>query len=215
MIENAKLSKLEGVVPSKVYAQLQGVVNKKNLTTTLRLAHFLAQTAHESAGFLKVRENMNYSDVHRIATIFKKDIDTNHDHAISASELDHAKKYVHNPIALANAVYANQNGNGNEASGDGYNYRAAGYIGLTGRSNFKAFSDYVGEDCVANPELVATKYPLESAIWFFDVHDLWGLCDEGATDLVIRGLTHRINGGLNGLEDRTRLFNNVYWKTLK
>ena len=90
-------------------------------------------------------------------------------------------------------------GNKDEASGDGWKFHGRGYIQLTGHDNFKAFSDSIGEDCVANPDLVATKYPLASAAWFFHKNGLHKLADGGATDAVVTSITKRVNGGTIGL----------------
>jgi putative chitinase len=113
---------------------------------------------------------------------------------------------------IANRVYASRMGNGDEASGDGFKFRGRGYIQLTGKDNYKAFSNFIGEDCVANPDLVSDKYPLVSASWFFDKNNLWTICDKGATDEVVTAVTKRVNGGVNGNIDRIskfKLFNSM------
>jgi putative chitinase len=115
-----------------------------------------------------------------------------------------AKQFERKPQLIANKVYANRIGNGNEASGDGWNYRGRGYLQVTGRANYKAFSEYIGEDCEKNPDLVATKYPLDSALWFFDRNKLWTLCDKGEENVPI--VSKRVNGGTNGLQDRLNKF---------
>jgi putative chitinase len=94
-------------------------------------------------------------------------------------------------------------GNGDEASGDGWLFRGRGALQLTGKFNFKAFSDYIGRpDVMTNPDLVATELAFESALWFFDRNKLWGICDQGTGDAAILALTKRINGGTHGLDDR-------------
>ncbi|MCK9394230.1 MAG: glycoside hydrolase family 19 protein [Methylobacter sp.] len=205
------LDKLKGHVPDSVIAQIPGIAE---LTTPMRLAHFLSQDDHESGGFKRTVENLNYSDVNRIALIFKHDCDLDHDRVIEPDELEAAKKYIKNPQALANFVYANQNGNGNEASGDGFKFRGRGFIQLTGRDNYTAFSEFIGEDCVVNPDLVATKYPLASAGWFFTKNKIWAICDSGINYVAITAVTKKVNGGTNGLAERTALFNQ-YWGLLK
>jgi putative chitinase len=97
-------------------------------------------------------------------------------------------------------------GNGDEASGEGFKFCGRGYIQLTGKSNYKEFSDFIGEDCVANPELVATKYPLTSAGFFFNKNGLWVICDKGNTKEVVTSVTKRVNGGTHGLDDRIAKF---------
>lgn len=198
------------VVPATVLAELPNVASKFGIDTTLKLTHFLSQCAHESGEFKTVQENLYYSDFNRIAQIFRHDVDLNHDRVIEANELENAKKYAKNPKALANFVYANQNGNGNEASGDGYNYHGRGFIQLTGRENYQKFSTFIGEDCVANPDLVATKYPLASAAFFFTSNHIWAICDHGSDIKTITEVTKIINGGTIGLPERTAEFNKFY-----
>jgi putative chitinase len=98
-------------------------------------------------------------------------------------------------------------GNGDEASGEGFKFRGRGYIQLTGKDNYKQFSDFIGEDCVANPDLVATKYPLKVAPSFLNKNGLWTICDKGDTTDVVTQVTKRVNGGTHGLEDRLSKFN--------
>jgi putative chitinase len=92
-------------------------------------------------------------------------------------------------------------GNGDEGSGSGYRFRGRGYLMLTGRYNYELFSNYIGEDCVSNPDLVATKYAMDSAFWFFNTNKLWDMCTKDDHASVV-ALTKRINGGVNGLSDR-------------
>jgi putative chitinase len=204
------IQNLKGHVPDNVLTMLPEVIDKAQINTPLRMAHFLAQTGHESGNFKILQENLMYSDPNRIVQIFKFDFDQNKNRVIEQAELEKAKSLVKKAKELANFVYANQNGNGNEASGDGYNYRGRGYIQLTGRANYKSFSDFIGENCVANPDLVATKYPLASAAWFFSSKNLNKIADKGATKEVVTEITKRVNGGTIGLEDRIRHFNHYY-----
>ena len=103
---------------------------------------------------------------------------------------------------------------GNTQAGDGVRFKGRGYIQLTGRANYGVFSQFIGEDCVSQPELVATKYPLASAAFFFNRNKLWAICDQGATDEVITKVSKRVNGGTNGLADRLKKFK-VYHDLLK
>jgi putative chitinase len=190
------LDKLAGVIPSNVIAQIPSVEDKFQINTPLRLAHFLSQCAHESSGFMAVRENLNYSAA-ALRVVFSKYFPT--------EEL--AQEYQRQPEKIANIVYANRMGNGNSESGDGWNYRGRGYIQLTGKANYSAFSNSIGQDCVSNPDLIATEYPLASAAWFFNSAGLQKIADQGATDEVVTEITKKINGGINGLTDRQILFN--------
>lgn len=180
---------------AKVMAELPMTIEKFNINSPLRLAHFLAQCSHESGNFTLVNENMNYS-AKGLMSVFKKYFPTE---AL-------AKQYERQPQKIGSRVYGSRMGNGDEASGEGFKYHGRGYIQLTGKDNYRAFSTFIGEDCVANPDLVATKYPLTSAGFFFDKNKLWDVCDKGDTDLVVTSVTKRVNGGTIGLEDRISKF---------
>jgi putative chitinase len=157
-----------------------------------RAAHLFAQTAHESGNFKAFSENLNYGTA-GLRGVFGKYFPTD---AIAAA-------YARQPQKIANRVYANRMGNGNEASGDGWKYRGRGALQLTGKSNYQAFADYIGRpDVMTNPDLVATELAFESALWFFDKNKLWSICDQGVNDAAILALTKRINGGTHGLDDR-------------
>ena len=157
-----------------------------------RAAHFFAQTAHESGNFKAFSENLNYG-AKGLRGIFRKYFPTD---AL-------AKAYERKPAKIANRVYGNRMGNGDEASGEGFAFRGRGALQLTGKFNYKAFSDYIGRpEVMTNPDIVATELAFESALWFFDKNKLWGICDQGINDAAILALTKRINGGTHGLEDR-------------
>jgi putative chitinase len=101
-------------------------------------------------------------------------------------------------------------GNGDETTKEGFKFRGRGYIQLTGKSNYTNFTKFIGEDCVSNPDLVATKYPLASAGFFFDSNKLWAICDRGADDATVTAVTKRVNGGTIGLADRIKHFKEYY-----
>jgi putative chitinase len=101
-------------------------------------------------------------------------------------------------------------GNGPEASGDGFAFRGRGYIQLTGKENYTRFDATVPENIVANPDLVATKYALASAAFFFNSNKLWTICDKGANVATVTAVTKRVNGGTIGLTDRIKHFNEYY-----
>jgi putative chitinase len=189
------IDKLKGHVPDTVIAQIPGVLDKFEINTPLRLAHFLAQCGHESGGFKVVTENLNYGAA-GLQSIFKKYFTP-----------ESAKEYQRKPEKIANIVYANRMGNGPQASGEGYKFRGRGYIQLTGKDNYTAFDKTVEDDILATPDLVATKYPLLSAAWFFHKNGLHKIADEGATDVVVTKVTKRVNGGTIGLPDRIKHFN--------
>jgi putative chitinase len=194
-----KLDKLKGHIPDAVIAQIPETAAKFGINTPLRLAHFLAQCGHESGGFRAVQENLNYS-AKGLNGIFRKYFPT------EAS----AAAYARNPAKIAAKVYGGRMGNGAEATGEGYKFRGRGYIQLTGKDNYKAFSSSIGEDMTATPDKVATHYPLLSAAWFFSKNGLHKLADEGASDAVVTKITKRVNGGTIGLPDRIKHFKEYY-----
>lgn len=193
------LNKLKGHVPDSVIAQLPDTMVKFELNTPLRLAHFLAQAGHESGGFKAVTENLNYG-AKGLRGVFGKYFPTD------AKALEYERK----PEKIANLVYGNRMGNGAETTGEGFKFRGRGYIQLTGKANYEAFDKVVAEDLISNPDLVATKYPLLSAAWFFHKNGLHKIADEGATEAVVTKVTKRINGGTIGLADRLKHFNEYY-----
>lgn len=189
------LSRLKGHVPDKVIEQIPEVMQKFAVNTPLRLAHFLAQCGHESGGFKLTQENLNYS-AKGLMGIFKKYFPTQ---AL-------ADQYARKPEKIANRVYGGRMGNGPEASGEGYKFRGRGYIQLTGKQNYTAFDASVPESIVDSPDLVATKYPLASAAWFWSKNGLNTIADQGATNEVVTKITKRVNGGTIGLADRIKHF---------
>lgn len=189
------LEKLKGHVPDKVIEQIPEVMQKFSVNTPLRLSHFLAQCGHESGGFKLTQENLNYS-AKGLMGIFKKYFPTE---AI-------ANAYARQPQKIANKVYASRMGNGAEASGEGFKFRGRGYIQLTGKQNYTAFDASVPESIVDNPDLVATKYPLASAAWFWSKNGLNTIADQGASNEVVTKITKRVNGGTIGLADRIKHF---------
>lgn len=197
-IAGLKLEKLKGHVPDVVIAQIPDCATKFQINTPLRLAHFLAQCGHESAGFKATQENLNYSadGLNRIFGKYFRDVS--------------AASYARQPEKIASRVYANRMGNGNEASKEGYKYRGRGYIQLTGKDNYSAFDKTVDEDILSNPDLVASKYPLLSAAWFWNSRSLNNSADGGATDAAVTAITKKVNGGTIGLADRIKHFKEYY-----
>ena len=162
--------------------------------TPERAAHFFAQTGHETGEFKLFTENLNYS-ADGLKKIFPK---------YFPGTL--AEGYARNPEKIANLVYGNRMGNGAEATGEGYKFRGRGALQLTGKSNYEAFSKYLNKpEIMTNPDLVATEYAFESAMFFFESNKLWAICDQGVNDAAILSLTKRINGGTNGLDHRKAL----------
>jgi putative chitinase len=193
-----KLQNLKGHVPDAVIAQIPDTAKKFNITNPLRLAHFLAQCGHESGGFKSVSENLNYS-ADGLKKIFGKYFPGNLN-----------ESYAKQPEKIASRVYGSRMGNGDESTGEGFKFRGRGFIQLTGKQNYTNFAKFIGEDTVSNPDLVATKYPLASAAFFFDSNKLWSICDKGADEATVTAVTKRVNGGTIGLPDRVKHFNEYY-----
>ena len=191
------LEKLKGHIPDSVITQIPDVMKTFGIDTPVELAHFLSQCGHESAGFKVVNENLNYS-AKGLLGIFKK--------YFPSQAL--AEAYQRKPEKIANKVYASRMGNGDEASGEGFKFRGRGFIQLTGKSNYTAFGKAIGVDIVVNPDLVATKYPLLSAAWFFSKNCL-GKCKD-ASDASVLAVTKCVNGGTIGLADRQKHFKEYY-----
>lgn len=193
-----KLDALKGHIPDAVIAQIPDAAAKFNISNVLRLTHFLAQCGHESGGFKVVSENLNYS-ADGLKKVFPKYFPENL-----------AESYAKQPEKIASRVYGSRMGNGDESSKEGFKFRGRGYIQLTGKSNYTNFAKFIGEDTVANPDLVATKYPLASAAFFFNANGLWAICDKGADDATVTAVTKRVNGGTIGLADRIKHFKEYY-----
>jgi putative chitinase len=189
-----KLEKLKGHIPESIIAQIPEVAEKFKINTPLRLAHFLSQCSHESGGFKVFQENLNYS-ADGLKKIFPKYFPGN----LSES-------YARNPEKIASKVYGGRMGNGPESTKEGFKFRGRGALQTTGKENYKRLGDFLGVDLISNPDLVATKYPLASAAFFFESNKLWSICDKGATKEVVTQLTKRINGGTIGLDHRLSEF---------
>lgn len=188
------ISKLKGHVPDTVLNEIPSVMDKFKINTPLRLSHFLAQCGHESGNFKSIRENLNYSK-ERLKQIFPKYFPGN----LSES-------YDRNPEKIASKVYGNRMGNGDEFTKEGYIFRGRGYIQLTGKDNYKSFGQAINENLLTDPDLVATKYPLLSAAWFFSKNKINEIADKGSSDDVVKQVTKKVNGGHIGIEDRIEHF---------
>lgn len=161
--------------------------------TDTQAVHFAAQCSHESGNFTVYVENLNYS-ADGLLRVFPKYFPT----------LPLAKAYARQPEKIANKVYGGRMGNGPEASGDGWKYRGRGAIQLSLKNNYIEFSKYLKDQTIiTNPDQVSEKYSFDSAKWFFDKNNLWKIADKGISDSVIKEITRKINGGYNGIVDRT------------
>ena len=185
------ITKLQGQIPDLIYNELQDAADKFSIDSENRMANFLGQCDHESGTFKHLEENLNYSG-QALWSLFQRHF---------ASQ-DEANSYARQPEKIANRIYANRMGNGDEASGDGYKYRGRGCIQLTGKTNQTAFFNSIGLDEDSDPEVISTQYPLLSGAWFWNSRNLNAKADGGTDNDTITSITKVINGGTNGLDDR-------------
>ena len=192
------LQQLKQLLPKNPYVEhwhqaLSQLLPDYEINTPQRIAAFVAQCSHESAGFTALKENLNYKAV-TLRKIFPKYFPTD----------DLANAYANMPNkqeAIANRVYASRMGNGDEHSGDGYRYCGRGLIQLTGKTNYQSFADSLEMNVEDVPEYLATfEGAAQSACWFWESNNLNQWADKG--DILT--LTKRINGGTIGLEDRIK-----------
>jgi putative chitinase len=170
------------------YSALEQLLDDYDINTPLRVAHFVAQCAHESGNFVFIKENLNYKAASLQKTFAKY---------FPTSEL--AAQYANKPERIANRVYASRMGNGDEASGDGYRYCGRGLIQLTGRDNYTFFAGSLDISTEEASEYLATfEGAAQSACWFWEQNNLNRFAD--AND--VKGLTRAINGGYIGIIDR-------------
>lgn len=171
------------------------LLDKNGINTPLRLAHFFAQLAHES-GLKPISENLNYSADGLIA-VFKKYFVTT----------ANAKLYARKPEAIANKVYANRMGNGNEKSGDGWKYRGRGFIQLTGKDNYKRLSEDTGIDYITYPDLLLDEADaMIAALWYWNKTGLNKHADadnlDAISDLINIGRVTSPKGDAHGYDKR-------------
>lgn len=182
--------------PEKLCNLMDNLLAPAGIDTKERVNMFLAQCGHESGGFTRFTEGLNYSAKGLLGTFPKY-----------FPDLKTALSYERQKEKIANRVYANRMGNGPESSGDGWKYRGFGFIQLTGKDNFNIFSKDTGIDIVTNPESIRDDLSLaiRTAIWFWNKNNLNKFAD--AKDIL--GATKKINGGTNGLEDRKKHYNEL------
>jgi len=186
-----------GIEPTQArlfLAPLMQTCERFEIDTAQRQAAFVAQCSHESAGFVRLEENLRWRDAKRLNAMFS---------AIK-SDTEAAQLIAKGPEAIANVIYGSRNGNGPVPSGDGWRYRGRGLIQLTGRSNYTAAAIDLGEPYIDHPEHVATAPDAcLTAGWYWQRGRCNGLADASDVD----GITRAINGpGMAGAEDRRRLY---------
>ncbi len=181
--------------PTELAKALDLILPRHGFVTKKRVAAFLAQAGHESAGFTRFNENLNYSAEGLMKTWPKR-----------FPTLKFAQKYHRNPEMIANYVYANRYGNGDEASGDGWKYRGRGCIQTTFKSNYQGLATYLNMDLDSVVRYCETlDGAIISGVYFWNIHNL----NQYADKEDFTGLTKAINGGLNGLADRIAIYKKI------
>jgi len=176
-----------------VGAKDDGIIGRETLTKFMNklgiskamTAHFFGNVDHESGGFRITTENMNYSAA-RLLQVFPK-----YFNRMNVNE------YAGDPVAIGNRVYGGRMGNNPD---EGYKFRGRGFLQTTGKNNYRSFGEHIGVDLINNPDLVATEYAIESAIFFFQSNKLFHLVDDISESSIVK-MRKRINGGTNGLSD--------------
>jgi len=186
-------------VKDKYYSYIEQYCEKYKINTVERISHFLAQVNYESGYMNYVEENLNYSSK-RLLKVFPKYF----------KNIYEANEFAYNREKIANRVYANRMGNGDEQSGDGYRYRGRGLIQLTGKNNYLKFSKWYNDSkiFVDSPDLLLQpQFAVLSAFFYWDKNKLNDYIVENVDDYTIcKVLTKKINGGLHGLQDRYALY---------
>jgi putative chitinase len=191
---------LSQIIPGNAYLDhwlhaLNEILSEYEIDTPQRVASFLAQCAHESGSFKFLKENLNYK-AESLIKVFPKYFKT----------LDEAKKYAHQQEKIANKIYANRMGNGDESSGDGFRYCGRGLIQLTGKNNYTMFAGSLDMPVEDVPEYLQTfEGAVQSACFFWETNNLNKFADSGD----ILNMTKKINGGTIGLEDRIKHYNHA------
>ncbi len=176
---------------------------KYGINTPLRIAHFLAQLAHESSNFTRMEENLNYTPQGLMSTSpFNAKLTRE-----QANKYGRTAQHPANQKMIANIAYANKNGNGNAASGDGWKYRGRGLIQLTTKGNYIAYKKYSSHDVVNNPDLLLRiDIAIDCAAWYWVYGTSSGNLNKYADSNFIKRITEAINGFTNGLADRIKKF---------
>lgn len=191
LISKERFNKVFPNAVSGMYDAIDKQIAVAGCITKPQQAMFIAQYGHETQGYTRLSENLNYS-ANGLVNVFRKYFPT----------LNLAKQYERKPQAIANKVYANRMGNGSEASGDGWKYRGRGLPHLTGKDNYGKFQAWLGK--TVEPEELSTDLNLaiKAGVWYWLAN---GLANLGFVEKV----TVRINGGTNGLEERCKLYRDL------
>jgi putative chitinase len=197
---NFTKDQLKGIIGNNPYLDywynaVSEILPVYEINTPERVAAFLAQCAHESGNFKFLKENLNYK-AESLCKVFPKYF----------PDINLAKQYEKKPEKIANKVYGNRMGNGDETSGDGFRYMGRGLIQLTGKNNYTLFAAAIDTPLEEIPEYLQTfEGAVQSACWFWEQNNL----NQWADKKDIMTLTKRINGGTIGLEDRIKHYNHA------
>lgn len=187
--------KIISIIPQHLQAHAAETFERYSINTVFRACHFLSQVMHESGDFKFKEENLNYSENGLLLTFPKY------------FNKDNVKDYVRKPEKIANRVYANRMGNGNEESGDGWKHRGFTYMMLTGKETQEKVMKDLG---ITNPEqLKEDRCSMLASGWFWDTRKINLIADKGLTEDVIKDVTKKVNGGLIGLTERTEKLNMI------
>lgn len=200
------ISRLQAHLPADIYSELCTIASTRSIND-VQLAHLLGNADHECAHWTKFEENLNYS-AQGLANTWPSRYAISSSSKIKTPNLL-ANQIARNPEQIANHTYAHRLGNGEPSSGDGWKYRGRGAIMITGKDNYSLFDATVIDDILVRPELVASKYKLTSAFWFFDTNHIWNSCID-VSDISISKVGKKINGGTIGLPDRMKLVKQYY-----
>ncbi len=193
-----KFQQNNGLIPDGIIGRntLRKMMQVFSINSIEKVAHFAAQVTHETGNFQFEKEDLSYSAT-RLMVVFRKYF----------RSIQHASEYARNPVKLGNYVYAHRMGNHAE---NGYKFRGRGALQLTGFNNYEIFANKMKNLAILdNPDLVVSKYFFESALFYFSQNNLWPICESINTNNIV-SLTKKINGGVNGLQDRIALTKKYY-----
>ena len=203
-------SKLKGIIPDRIFAILPDTLPKYGVNTPLRISHFIAQVSHESDNFTIKTESLYYTTPSRIVEIWPTRFN------LDGSDGKHnANEFIKNEEKLSDAVYEGRMGD--TQPGDGFRFRGAGFLQLTGRESFTQYSKYIGKDIGETADLVRSsdQWAMDAALWEYSINMKLNLvADQGPTADVVKKITCIINGGYIGLDERQEYFTK-FWNILK
>lgn len=185
--------KLKAILPADIFAELNAILLKRVISKN-QVCHLLANCDHESQGWKKFEENLNYRPA-RLLAIFPKYV---------KSLADATQLCKQGARAIAERVYGGRMGN-RRGTSDAYDCRGAGPLMITGRNNYLLFDATISDDIEKNPDLMRTKYKLSTAFWFFDINKIWVNARGNDVNSIIK-VRKQINGGTIGLDEVVRLF---------